>query len=462
MMTLALPYPERQSTLSRLALAVFVCILVLHGTYIRNRASVAVPTADWLVLARLAACSVAFVVAIALIPKHVRWGFGAKAALFYVLAAGVSAIGSPYRATVTGYFVLLLGATTLMVALVYRARNVAQLLTIERIWLFTVGALVVKDAVTAIFFTDRSSSAEYGRLGMGVTNATEISLFAALLFWMSFRLARGGYDALLWLWRFFLLYILVAAKSRVSIAAFCAAGVCYVLLSTRDYLKRCLLVSCVGFVAVCPTFCLSLDQDWARTVTGYLKRGQDPQELRSMTGRTYIWGHILRQSQESPIIGHGYGVSRLTMGQVPGMSWQPHHCQNEVLEVLFGTGLLGLVPFAAMFLYSLKWIGRFSTLGEVFSEKLAVHGACLMTMLLVSAMFEVRLSGRLSPIQPLFFFYLTTLDREAHFRRLRIEPCTHDVGSQHGPAEVNRRQASARADNTHMTAKKHARGKVNT
>lgn len=413
---------ERQGALYRFALVVFVCILVLHGTYFRHRTAVAVPTVDWFVLARLAICCIAFMTGILLIPKNIHWGFGAKALLCYVLAAGVSALKTPYLTLAFGYIILLSGAGMLMLALVYRARDIAQLEKIETVWILTVTALVLKDAGTAIFMAP-PSSVSGGRLGMGVTHATQLSLFAALLFWFSFGTRRSRHRILWWVWRIFLLYVLIAAKSRISLVGFVAAGCCYFFFCTRDYLRRGIVISAISLVAFTCLFAFSLGQGWAGGMSDYMKRGQDTKELASFTGRSFIWKHTARKAQETPIAGHGFGVSRLTMGKVPGMIWEPPHCHNEALEVFFSTGLLGLVPFVAMVLYNTKWVWDPVGLEHAFSRTLALHAMCLVLMLLISFMFEVRLSGPLSPIQPLYFFYLMTLDRKRYFRRLSAQRC---------------------------------------
>ncbi len=431
--------------MTRIALAVLVCILVFQGTYFRHRDTIAVPTVDWLILARLSACAAAFVVGTVLISRKVSWGFGGKSLLFYVLATGISAVNSPYFKTVAGYFILLLGASTLMLALVYRARSIAQLERIQKIWFLTVGVLVVKDALTAMFFVGASSSAEQGRLGMGVTHATELSLFAALLFWMSFDPSKGVRRIVLWLWRIFLLYVIIAAKSRVPIAGFTIAGLFYAFFSMKHYLKRGLLIGCTGFLAALLMFGLVIGQNWAGDMSKYMKRGQDTEEFGSFTGRTYIWQHILQESRKSPIAGNGYGVSRLTMGKVPNMNWEPPHCHNEALEVLFNTGILGFIPFLAMIVYNLKWIVCTERLQRTFSKKLALNAMCLAVMLILSFMFEVRLSGKLSPIQPLFLFYLMILDREDYFLALKSTQqftqeslATSTARSNHRPQFPNR------------------------
>jgi O-antigen ligase len=145
-----------------------------------------------------------------------------------------------------------------------------------------------------------------------------------------------------------------------------------------------------------------------------MKRGQNIEEIKNLTKRTCIWPHVLKKSSESPITGHGYAVSRLTMGEVPEAGFQPYHCHSEVLEALLNMGLLGLVPLIIMLTYNLKWIKDFSRLQSTFSRTLALHAICVAVLLLVSLMFEAKLAGKLSPIQPLFLFYLLTLDREKH------------------------------------------------
>ena len=85
-----------ESRLNRPAMGVLVGILILHGTYIRSRSSVSVPTVDWLILARVLACAAGLGIGLFLIRKALPLGFGAKALLLYGLAASLSAVSCPY------------------------------------------------------------------------------------------------------------------------------------------------------------------------------------------------------------------------------------------------------------------------------------------------------------------------------------------------------------------------------
>jgi len=419
MKTLAVHHPGNPQMLRKFAIIVFISVLVFHGTYFRVRAMAAVPTLDWLVLARLLACAIGFAAGAILIAKNMPLGFGAKMLLLYAVAAGLSAVTSPYQVTVVGYFILLLGAGVLMIGLTYSARNLAELQTIEKVWFFTIAVLIIKDAATSLIFPETAPAGEVVRIGMGVTHANELSSLATLVFWLSFVQKRTRHVVLLWLLRALCVYVVIGARSRVSVAAFLLGGLFYLLFASRDYLKRWVSVSAgVGALSTLFLLSLCLNQSWATDIVEYARRGQKRAALTTFTGRTLIWQHTLNKSLESPITGHGYGVSRLTMGKVPNVEWDVAHCHNELLEVFFNTGVLGLIPLLAMFIYSLGWVVHFSKLRGVFSGDLALHAICVVVIFLFSCLFEPRLGVRLIPIQPLFFFYLLTLDRKKHFLRL--------------------------------------------
>jgi len=397
------------------AIFIFIAILVFQGTYFRIRPSDEIHTIDWLVLARLLTCSFGFIIGLVLIPKKVSWGFSAKIIILYVLATGISAVNSEYSIAVIGYFILLSGATMLMIALVYHAQNVVQLEKIEKVWFITVSVLIIKDAITGLLFPEMQVEGGVTRLGMGVTHANQLSFLAGLVFWLSFKQGRTKNSMILWILRIFLVFVIILSISRVSFAAFLFAGFFYYFFKNRDYLKRWIIVSsCLGFLAFF-ILSLSLGLGWVDGIVDYTKRGQDKTSLSTFTGRTLVWQQVINKSLESPITGHGYGVSKFAIGPLPHSDHQPTHCHNEILEVYFNTGILGLIPFLVILIYSLKWIFNYSRLRRLFSIDLILHAICVIIMLFVSSMLEIRISGRLSPAQPLLFFYLLILDREKTF-----------------------------------------------
>ena len=411
-----------QGGLNRLALGVLAAILVLHGTYIRSRSNVSVPTVDWVILARVLACAAGLGIGLLLLRKALPLGFGAKALLLYGFAASLSAVSCPHAKMVVGYSILLVGASMLMIVLVNAARDLSQLRGIEKLWFVTVALLVVKDTFINRSAGASAAGADVTRLGMGSTHPCELSLLATLLFWMSFGRERGRCPAGMWLLRVFLIYVLIAAETRTSIVAFVLAGLVRYLLAAQDPLKRVVVAGAVaGTLSTFAALNVCSSQSWASGMVGYVKRGQDTEQLTSLTGRTVIWNHVLPKTWETPICGHGYGVSRFTMGQPRDAGFQPMHCHNALLEVFFSTGFVGLIPFVAMLLYSLKWIVASARLQHVVSKGLALNAAAAVTALLVASLFEARLAVRLSLFEPLFFFYLITLDRERYFHKLSLE-----------------------------------------
>jgi O-antigen ligase len=290
---------------------------------------------------------------------------------------------------------------------------------IEKLWFLTVGALVVKDTIISLTTPGTLPGEDVARLGMTVTHPTELSLLATLVFWLSFTSGPEKYSFVKWLLRAFLIFVIIAAKTRISIIAFMLAGFVRFIVSARDPLRRFIVVSATtGTLLTFLLLNLSFSQPWATRTVGYLKRGQDKVGLSTLTSRTLIWRHVLPKTLETPIIGHGYGVSRLTMGKPRYAGFQPLHCHNAMLEVFFSTGLLGLFPFILFLAYSLKWIWDYPRLREVFSTDLTLHAVCSVVILLGSSLSEAILGVRLSPVQPLLFLYLLALDRKVALCRV--------------------------------------------
>jgi O-antigen ligase len=107
-------------------------------------------------------------------------------------------------------------------------------------------------------------------------------------------------------------------------------------------------------------------------------------------------------------------VSRLTLLPV-NVDFQPSHCHNEFLESLFSMGVIGFTGLVMMFLYNLKWVTHFSFLQRAYPKSIALHGVAVIVIFLVSSMFETRITEKLRPLQPLFFYYLLLLDRAGEF-----------------------------------------------
>jgi hypothetical protein len=409
---------SQKTFIDKIAGVVFVAILVFNGTFFRLRPAVEIPEIDWLVIARLVTCALGFTAGVVLILKRrCPLGFGFWALLFFLAATGISAFNSDYPRLAFGYFILLAGASVLVMGLVYRSQNATDLQWIEKVWFITIAFCVLNDAVTSFMLPDPEASGEIVRLGMGISQANSLSLLAALVFWLSFREQRQ--NKLVWCLRVILLLILLGTISRVSIFAFLLGGAVYSFLRVRGYLYKWIVVfSCLSALMVFG-LTLSFSQRWSDAFVFYAKRRNTQTDLASLSARTLVWQQVIRQLSDEPLTGHGYGVTRFTL-KPPYGDYNPIHCHNEFLEVLFSAGIVGLIPLVLLYLYNIRWLIFYSRLSRTFSPDLALHAVTVVVIFLVSTMFEPRISGKLLPFQPLFFYYLLILDREKQFSLNRL------------------------------------------
>lgn len=64
----------------------------------------------------------------------------------------------------------------------------------------------------------------------------------------------------------------------------------------------------------------------------------------TLTGRTNLWSAAWPKIQSHPILGNGYRASRFLSKEVPGAFAEAGNMHNSFLEVLYNTGLAGLIP----------------------------------------------------------------------------------------------------------------------
>lgn len=413
--------------LSKLSIAVWVGVLILVGTYIRSRPGDTVPEADWLVIAQLLTCFFGGVLGILLMWKRTYFGFGTKVLLVYLVASAFSAVFSPYPKIVSGYWILLSGASLLTMGLVQQAQTQKGLSQIENVWLITLTVLLLKDTMTALLFPEMQEIDSVSgpiRLGMGVTHANKISLLAALAFWVSFKKDEMKHPLLLWLPRLLFLLIIVLSRSRVSMVCFIVGGVVrsWFRHSSQPGKSSNLRIATPCFVLVViisGILALSLELPGVNTAFNSFNRGQDIDTIMSLTGRTEVWHYSIKRvfdDSYSLLFGHGYGVSRLVLNEgtrVP--SFFAYHTHNGFIEVLLSTGLLGAVPFAVLVIYSIMWLTGFSQLRQRFSLEFALRAISVVSMVLISSITNPYVGTKINPIMIIYIFYLLALDKRRHF-----------------------------------------------
>lgn len=413
--------------LGKLSIATWVGILILTGTYFRIHSVESAPEVDWLITAQVLTCLLGAFLGILLIRRYPYFGFGTKALLVYLIASLLSAVFSPYSKLVIGYWILLAGASLLTIGLVQQAQTQKALNQIENVWLLTISLLLLKDTATALLFPEMQEihyvSGPF-RLGMGITHANTMGFLVALAFWVSFKNDEVKHPLFLWLPRLLLLLIIGLSWSRVSMVCFVLGGVIRFWFQQRvqkESLNLRIAIPCFVMSAVVfAILALSFELPGATTAFNIFNRGQDIDTVASLTGRIEIWSYFFRKVFDEPIsflFGHGYGVSRLVLNEGSGLDFYISHLHNSFIETLFSLGLLGVVTFLVLVIYSIKWLIRFHQLHQDFSPEFTLRAVSIVSMVLLNSFMESPLACKINPLVLLYFFYLVALDRRQYLAK---------------------------------------------
>ncbi len=148
-------------------------------------------------------------------------------------------------------------------------------------------------------------------------------------------------------------YIVYRMQSRGAVFGAVAALLFILLVSSR--MRRYALPFAV--VAVAGLVLIETPDVASNRVSGYVRRGQTPEQFRSMTGRTELYEEGLEAFTEAPIFGRGQWADRLT-----GVG----HVHNSYLQALLNGGIAGAIP------YCCSWIA-----GWLLFFRLYKRRACL-------------------------------------------------------------------------------------
>ena len=419
---------SRYGLLGKLSITTWVGILILTGTYFRIRSGESVPEVDWLITAQVLTCLFGAFLGILLIRRYPYFGFGTKALLVYLVMAALSAVFSPYYKLVIGYWILLAGGSLLTIGLVQQAKTQKTLNQIENIWLLTISLLLLKDTATALLFPEMQEIHHISgpfRLGMGITHANTMGFLAVLAFWISFKKEELKHPFFLWLLRLLFLFIIAFSWSRISMACFAFGGVIRLWFQQgiqRGNLNLWIAIPCFVVAAVVfAILALSFELPGATTAFNIFNRGQDIDSVVSLTGRTEIWSYAFRKVFDEPaslFFGHGYGISRLVLNEgYGGPDFYISHLHNSFIETLFSLGLLGIVAFLVLGIYSIKWLIRFHQLHQDFSAEFTLRAVSIVPMLLLNSFMESSMACKINPVMLLYFFYLVVLDRRQYLAK---------------------------------------------
>ena len=199
---------------------------------------------------------------------------------------------------------------------------------------------------------------------------------------------------------------MILAQSRGALSGFLIASLVVLLAAGR---KR-LVIACL--VLLPAVIWLS---GIAPVLEEFFRRGQDPELIRSLSGRVNWWAAGWELIKVHPVIGYGAfaGPRFAVLATIGATTVSTIH--NTWLEVLVGTGVLGVVPVLAVLVWMwvvllrpdrpgatspvsqhlrVEALGILVTLcvGSIFSTEFVVHPPLIFLLILGYAEFRRRLA----------------------------------------------------------------------
>jgi len=398
----------------RAGIVIWVVMLILTGTYLRGREIYSTDT-DWFVFLRLGVFGGGVVLTAAAFRERFTGGAATRILAVYLATLLASFLATTSHRIVLGYLLLTIGGVGVTACLVQRCRSREDFLTLERVWLVVMLLILLKDVLLFMSVSEEAEGIEAQRLGRDISSPALMGLYAALAFWLASSRDVVRRWFVRWPSMVFLLYVVVASRTRVIISSFLAAAGIRFWLSCRNAVVKWLLVPSAFAIAVSVTVVsLGSDSDSTSGVAAWFNREQDAESLKTLSGRLDIWNSavtMVGKDMRTLVFGYGYGATRYYLNWQDGSpEFYASHCHNAFVEHLFSTGILGAVAFMVIILVSFRWLTRFQENAEAYSEGLALRAVGVIVTLVLSCLTEVPLGGRINPAALLFFFYLLALD----------------------------------------------------
>lgn len=142
------------------------------------------------------------------------------------------------------------------------------------------------------------------------------------------------------------LLCLILSNNRMAIICLAVSGTVYWLISGHFGRKLLFLLS-AGMLLVLPVL-LFPDQ-----IFSMLSRTGSAEEITSGTGRSRIWAVVLELIPQAWLIGRGYASAQHILPIHPDLFEAAAHCHNLYLELLFSSGIIGLILFVWCILTSI-------------------------------------------------------------------------------------------------------------
>lgn len=202
---------------------------------------------------------------------------------------------------------------------------------------------------------------------------------------------------------------MVLSQTRSAIAGF-LFGVFLLLLFSRR-----LGLSAVLTFVVAP---LLVASSLGGLIWTFLERGQNAQQLESLSSRVTWWSFAWQKFMERPLTGYGaYAAGRFAVLARIGMV-KTSTMHSDYLEMIVGTGIWGLIPFLLALLGTWWFLTRYLRHSTAMSmdQQLAYEAIAVLGLLTVRSVFMTMLTWH-PPLD-----YLVILGFAEFLRRRRLRP----------------------------------------
>lgn len=188
--------------------------------------------------------------------------------------------------------------------------------------------------------------------------------------------------------------------SRTSAAALIVAVIAIQLRNKPGAILVGLAASATLFLGL-----LLSDFNWNTLVQMISRRGSID-ELLTFTGRTAIWEYNWQKFLEQPLIGHGYGATKLLMPEEfrTSLGWTSTSAHNMILQALVTTGIIG----TAFIILALFWQIK------VFLLKPSDFPDAIFLYVLMTGLFEPGAVGVAPNLFSLIWVLSLAMPRDKH------------------------------------------------
>ncbi|MDH3222855.1 MAG: O-antigen ligase family protein [Gemmatimonadota bacterium] len=331
-----------------------------------------------------------------------RWIVRDPAVLLFTVFFAYAAITSAYSAVPMLSLTRALSFLGILFFAVVLVRFVTEAGRFELFWnglYHVLGGYVALIFVASLVLDAAGLRGTEGRLASLYGPNGAASLAGLAFIWSYVRLAGGRWSAPCLVFLMVSGAFLVLALSRGALLTVVATCALYAVWRRRGVVSVAVVVAVTGVVLVA----VAGSEQGPAGLSEFFTRGHDLERIQAMNGRVPVYLYLLmEQFPQYPWFGVGFQMmseSGLEV-DIPAHivarrgSWLPGHAHNAILQILVGTGLVGLALYGAAWAATLRGLAKRVRVAapEAFEALMP-----LTLFILANSMVETTLTGTIDP-----------------------------------------------------------------